>query len=461
MRSCLVLVTVSLIVAAACGSPQNRRSVVNAGIHKIRHVVMIVQENRSFDQYFGTYPGADGIPAHVCVPDPKGGCDRPFHDAADINNGGPHAASNVSANIDDGKMDGFVAQSRSDIFRCISPLDPACVTNSPPDVMGWHDAREIPNYWTYANDFVLEDHMFQSDGSWSLPAHLFEVSGWAAHCASSAPSSCVNDDVWSSVKLPQINSAVYDGTPKIQFAWTDLTELLHRHGVSWGYFIRSGREPDCEDPKQVSCVQGPQNARTPGQWNLLPLFNDVQRNGQLTNIQSIRHFYDDAKQGRLPAVSWVIPSAAVSEHPPSSISAGQAYVTSLINAVMRGPDWNSTAIFVTWDDFGGFYDHVRPPQVDKNGYGIRVPGLLLSPYARHGFIDHQTLSFDAYLKFIEDDFLGGARLDPRTDGRPDPRPTVREEATVLGDLTKEFDFSQQPRAPLILPVHPTPGPASR
>ena len=95
---------------------------------------------------------------------------------------------------------------------------------------------------------------------------------------------------------------------------------------------------------------------------------------------------------------------------------------------MRSPDWSSTAIFLAWDDWGGFYDHVEPPTVDAQGYGLRVPGLMISPYARAGYIDHQTLSFDAYLKFIEDDFLGGARIDPKTDGRPDPRPDVRENA---------------------------------
>jgi phospholipase C len=136
------------------------------------------------------------------------------------------------------------------------------------------------------------------------------------------------------------------------------------------------------------------------------------------------------------------------------VSFGQSYVTSLVNAVMSSPDWSSTAIFVSWDDWGGFYDHVQPPKVDVNGYGLRVPGLVISPYAKHGSIDHQTLSFDAYDKFIEDDFLHGQRLDPATDGRPDPRPDVRENAKALGDVTREFDFNQKPRKPHLLPVHP-------
>jgi phospholipase C len=146
----------------------------------------------------------------------------------------------------------------------------------------------------------------------------------------------------------------------------------------------------------------------------------------------------------------VIPNGRVSEHPPALVSTGEKYVTRLINAAMLGPEWKSTAIFLSWDDWGGFYDHVRPPVVDGNGYGLRVPGLVISPYARHGYIDHQILSFDAYVKFIEDDFLGGRRLDPRTDGRPDPRPDVREELPILGNLTRDFNFRQKPRAPFIL-----------
>ena len=143
-------------------------------------------------------------------------------------------------------------------------------------------------------------------------------------------------------------------------------------------------------------------------------------------------------------MSWITPNGTVSEHPPGLISAGQTYVTGLINAIMRSPDWSSTAIFLAWDDWGGFYDNVQPPKVDALGYGLRVPALVISPYAKQGYIDHQTLSFDAYVKFIEDDFLGGQRLDPKTDGRPDPRPDVREDAPELGDLQNDFDFNQSP-----------------
>jgi phospholipase C len=155
----------------------------------------------------------------------------------------------------------------------------------------------------------------------------------------------------------------------------------------------------------------------------------------------------------LPSVSWIVPNKKNSEHPPASIADGQAWVTHVINAVMHSPNWKSSAIFVSWDDWGGFFDHVAPPQVDSAGYGIRVPSFLVSPYAKRHYIDHQVLSFDAYLKFVEDDFLDGARIDPRTDGRPDSRPIVREDAPQLGNLVKDFDFTKRgPR--LILPQRP-------
>jgi phospholipase C len=200
----------------------------------------------------------------------------------------------------------------------------------------------------------------------------------------------------------------------------------------------------------VTCDPPKQDAATPGIWNPLPYFTTVRQDGQLGNVAPLRSFFDAARAGKLPSVAWIAPNDRVSEHPPSLVSAGQAYVTRLVNAVMRSPDWASTVIFLAWDDWGGFYDHVDPPKVDGAGYGLRVPGIVISPYARRGYVDHQTLSFDAYARFIEDDFLAGQRLDPRTDGRPDPRPNVRETLPILGNLANDFDFTQKPRPPLIL-----------
>jgi phospholipase C len=504
-------------------------AVSEAGIHKIKHVVIIMQENRSFDSYFGTYPGADGIPASngqftVCVPDPRThGCDKPYHDSSLVNGGAQHSLKAAQLDVDGGKMDGFVTTAETLSGRgcgATNPPTPQCLTSNEPDVMGYHDAREIPNYWTYAQDYVLNDHMFEPVDSWSLPSHLYLVSNWSADCSTASPGSCVNDPAQAGAtikqtlaKLPaafrqclvahgvtnvkkanltsqQVLSAVSaclgtltpaqreallnragqgtavaggEGDTLALYSWTDLTYLLHKAGVSWAYYVQKGVQPDCDDnPDETSagCAPLAQGAGTPSIWNPLPAFTDVKADGQLGNVQDLSHFYSAAANGTLPAVSWITPTQANSDHPPASIGTGQAYVTNLINTIMHGPDWDSTAIFLTWDDWGGFYDHVVPPQADSDGYGLRVPSLVISPYARQGSVDHQTLSFDAYNKFIEDDFLNGERLNPATDGRPDPRPDVRESLPVLGNLAADFDFSQSPRPAVLLPTDPPPGPAS-
>jgi phospholipase C len=465
-----VLSTALLAACTSASTPPVRRVaggptgsyVVNPGIHKIKHVIIIMQENRSFDSYFGTYPGADGIPMRdgvptVCVPNPAGGCTLPYHDIADINGGGPHGEANAVADVDGGLMDGFIRQRDASRATCREVDDPACSLGGAPDVMGYHTAAEIPSYWTYAKDFVLQDHMFEPVKSWSLPDHLYMVSAWSAKCKNRSPMSCVNNIV-GPYGVAKFNQAVQQelttGKTSIDLAWTDITWLLYAKHVSWAYYIQTGTQPDCDDDSDETCAPVRQSATTPGIWNPLPLFGDVQHDHQLHNIQSLSAFFSAAKAGTLPSVSWITPSGDDSEHPPASVHQGQAYVTALINAVMKSRDWKSTAIFLSWDDWGGFYDNVVPPAVDRNGYGLRVPGLVISPYARKGFIDHQILSSDAYLKFIEDDFLGGARLNPKTDGRPDRRPDVREDERILGNLAEDFNFSQRPRAAVLLPTNP-------
>jgi hypothetical protein len=381
------------------------------------------------------------------VPNPAGACTRPYHDIADINGGGPHGEANAVADVNGGQLNGFIAQRDKAKSTCNNPDDPACSTGSTPDVMGYHTGAEIPDYWTYAKDFVLQDHMFEPVKSWSLPDHLYMVSAWSAKCKNRSPMSCVNNIVgpYGASQFGQaVNKEVTDGSTSIDLAWTDLTWLLFAHHVSWAYYVQTGVQPDCDDDSAETCAPVAQSAKTPGIWNPLPLFGDVQADHQLNNIQDLNNYYTAAQAGTLPSVSWITPSGPDSEHPPASIHQGQAYVTSIINAAMKSLDWNSTAIFVAWDDWGGFYDHAVPPAVDQNGYGLRVPGLVISPYARQSYIDHQTLSSDAYLKFIEDDFLGGDRLNPATDGRPDPRPDVREDESILGRIDQDFNFNQAP-----------------
>jgi phospholipase C len=451
--------TASAVVVVNPPSPEAQLSAIpisrQTGIHKIQHVIMIMQENRSFDNYFGTFPGADGIPMNegvptICDPDPNAGiCIKPYHDTNDIDYGGPHYSQSAIADIDNGKMDGFIRSAERGIPSDCGPPPAKCLPPLPggsTDVMGYHDSTQIPNYWDYAEHFVLDDHMFESNLGYSLPAHLGLVSLWSAACSRAGdPMSCVSND-----------SIL--GIPTNEYPWTDLTWLLHRSGVSWQYFVGTGANPDCEN-NAANCEATGLSPTHPGIWNPLPAFDDVKEDGQLGNIVSTAEFYPEARDGTLPAVSWVVPSSTVSEHPTASIAAGQSYVTGLINSVMQGPDWDSTAIFLAWDDWGGFYDNVAAPYVDSLGYGLRVPAMVISPYSIPGKIDHQTLSFDAFAKFIEDDFLGGQRLNPNTDGRPDSRPDVREKEPELGDLLSDFDFNQAPLPPLILKSSPPWGPA--
>jgi phospholipase C len=458
---------IGVLVVAACalgsttnGAAASRLSATALGIHRIRHVVMIMQENRSFDSYFGTFPGADGFPRKhgriaVCVPDPaRGHCQRPFHDTQDVNGGGPHDRAAFDGDVDHGRMDGFLRTAEHAVTGCAATDNPFCGGSEHPDVMGYHNGRDIPNYWTYARRFVLQDHMFEAASSWSLPDHLFLVSGWSAQClVPLVPASCRNspDQSPTGYSLGQPDTTY--PWPVVHYDWTDLTYLLHRDHVSWRYYLDQGLQPDCPDG-DMGCKPTVQRVGVPGIWNPLPAFDTVHSDGQLSNIVPVQRLFTDAGRGDLPAVSWVVPNNDDSEHPPATIKVGQRYVTRIINAVMRSPNWKSTAIFLTWDDWGGFYDHAPPPHIDANGYGLRVPGLVISPYAKAGYIDHQTLTTDAYVKFIEDDFLGGQRLDPRNDGRPDPRPDVREDAPILGDLLADFDFNASPRPPVRLPLRP-------
>jgi phospholipase C len=421
------IAALSLTQPAAGSQEATTAAPALAGIHKIQHVIIIQQENRSFDSYFGVYPGADGIPMKagkptVCSPDPlTGKCVAPFVDHKDQNPGAPHRNADSIADIDGGKMDGFVANAAK---RCSSASH--CAADQ---VMGYHTRSDIPNYWAYAKNFALDDHMFESVASWSFSSHLSLVSAWVAKCPTpSNPMSCKTDIE------PRDRT---DNVPE-PFAWTDLTYLLHKNNVSWGYYLDHG-EQSTTNPNGVPKI-----------WNVLPGFTDVSQDKQTSNVQTLTDFKAQAKAGTLPAVSWIVPDQQDSEHPNALVSTGQAYVTRIINAVMRSSDWSSSAIFLSWDDWGGFYDNVVPPTADSLGYGLRVPAMVISPYARTGFIDPQTLSFDAYIKFIEDDFLSGQRLNPATDGRPDPRPDVRESLSMLGSLQKDFDFNQTPRAPMIL-----------
>jgi phospholipase C len=449
--------------SAASTSTSTGTSTDPEGIFKLDHLIFIVQENRSFDHYFGTYPGADGIPTNPdgsfkpCVPDQYlgGTCVPPYVSHAFDQNGGPHTHPAAVRDVNGGKMNGFIASLEPRAGFCWTDPEQAMCKNylgpqGQPDVMSTLPRQQIPNYWTYADDFVLQDHMFAPVDSWTLPSHLFLLSAWSAYCPDPTdPMSCRTD-----INLTEQERRWDYGEPPV-YAWTDVTYLLDTQNVSWRYYV--GNDTCWEHPP-CNLPEGRKGYETSYNRNPLPGFTSFWDGERTTGIEDkvlpVNDFLDAAKNGTLPDVAWLAPTANNSEHPsgPSTIQTGMAYVTRLVNATMQSPEWDSTAIFLTWDDWGGFYDHVVPPRVDGMGYGLRVPGLVISPYAKQGYIDHSSLSFDSYLRLIEDRFLGGQRLDPATDGRPDSRPVVREDQAA--DVTRAFDFSQSPRGPVILDPWP-------
>jgi phospholipase C len=429
----VIFTTVGLGLMAACSRAPALKPPLQApaGLEKIQHFVFIMQENRSFDHYFGTYPGADGIPHGTCVPDTDGRpCVAAFHDTNDFNRAGPHDWDNAWGCIDDGKMDGFVRESRHAPVVHVKPSHgdrPAISAEDPLDVMGYHDYHEIPNYWNYAHLYALQDRMFEPVASYSLVAHLYMLAGQSGG--------------FLTPRLDRRTIRWWRGGTPMKFRFPEITEFLAGTKVDWKYYVTSGTVPDNEDGHYIGTpTQQEQHPHRFSHWNPLPRFPKVMDDPeQRARLVDTSEFYKDAQRGALPQVCWVIPSDTVSEHPPNSVSAGMAYVTGLINHVMESPDWESTAIFLCWDDWGGFYDHVVPPKADRFGYGMRVPSLIISPYAKQGYIDHQTHSFCSWLRIVEERY-GIAPLTDR-DANTD-------------DMLACFDFTQKPRPPVLLAASP-------
>lgn len=464
----------SLAACGAASAEPDRIAVLQQAKAAIQHVIIIMQENRSFDSYFGAFPGASGPPSGTCVPidptNPGQGCVAPYYDPHDVNAGGPHQNSDAQLDLDDGislaLMDGFVTRQTNGRGTQCSKSAGTSACNSYEqgvarhDVMGYHTNADIPNYWAYAKHFVLQDQLYEGVRSWSYPSHIELTSEWTAACKNKTQASTCYTN-------PEPTRPRRNGTTV--FPWVNLFQLFDLHSVSWKYYVSTGIQPDCDDDAGP-CIPGGQQPGVGSEWNPPPFYSTVQQGGSsylALHNPAVTQFFADLQGGTLPQVSWLVPNGGNAEHPPDSITKGMEHVTSLVNAVMQSPYWSNTAIFITWDEWGGFYDHVVPPIVDTNhtptpvqGYGLRVPGLLISPYARSGMIDNSVLSFDSYATLIEDLFAGGARLDPVTLGNPDSRPTIRDavkkvyfiDGTVghVGDLLDEFNFVKPPHPPLVL-----------
>jgi len=384
-----------------------------AGFSKIEHIVFIVKENRSFDHYFGKFPGTDGATSGMTsngtrVPLTHAPDSTPF----DIG----HSHYDVERAVNGGRMDRFDLVENGTINGYMLPYTQM-------------SEADIPNYYAYAREYVLGDRMFSSMAGGSFPNHLYSVgaqSGGAIDNPSSFQSwGCDADD---NVKV-QVRDA--QGNETLQYPCFDfqtLVDSLQEAKVPWKYYA----PPPGEVGYLWSALSAIRHIRMGSLWN--------------TNVVSDKSFVADAESGNLPAVSWIV-STETSEHPNFSTCLGENWTVQQINAIMRGPDWNTTAIFVTWDDFGGFYDHVAPPTLDNLGFGPRVPLIVISPYAKHGVVSHTMYEFSSFLTFTEKRF----NLKPLT-----PRDIQ------ANDLLDAFDFNQSPRAPLMLNTRTCPnngGPA--
>jgi len=363
----------------------------------IEHFIVLMQENHSFDNYFGTYPGADGIPAGTCMPvepaNPSSGCVRPFHIGDnDVQMSDPdHSRNTYRLQYNGGKMDGFVhsLNQRNQDGRL---------------TMGFYDDRDIPYYWNLADEYVLFDRFFTSASRGSFTNHVFWVSG--------APGN-ERDAEEGLGDLPTI------------------FDSLQERGISWKFYVQNYdpgityRTADYYPPNRASQVI----------W--VPLLNYprfIDDPELSSHIVDLDEYFEDLQNGTLPAVAFMAPSGP-SEHPPQHPGSGQTFVRTLITELMRSDFWYSSVFLLTYDDWGGWYDHVPPPVVDDYGYGFRAPALLVSPYARQGYVDSTVLDFTSMLRFIEDNW----GLEP-----------LAERDANANSIASAFDFTLAPREPRFL-----------
>ena len=409
--SVAVLILVGQIPAR--GQSRDNTSTLPAGITQIQHIVFLIKENRSFDTYFGTFAGAHGATTGLLSNGQRIALGHtPDQMPRDI---GGHGYFDAIAAINNGKMNGF------DLVRH---------GNISGDLLSYTQMTEsdIPNYFAYAKNFTLGDNMFSSLEGPSFPNHLYTVAAQSGGAIDNPTAGVTGADSWGCDSPAGASTRVLNLTTSVVttsypcFDFQTLADSLQTAGITWKYYA-----PPQGEPGYV--------------WSVLDGINHI-RNGTLwtTNVVSDTEFVTDAQSGNLPAVSWLI-SGPTSEHPPDGTCYGENWTVDQLNAVMQGPDWDSTVVFITWDDFGGFYDHVAPPVVDALGLGPRVPLLIISPYSKSGYVTHTQYEYSSILKFIEERF----GLPPLT---------ARD--TNAHDTTDSFNFSQTPLAPLVLQTRTCP-----
>ena len=399
----LILLAVAYLLLDRHGYRANPVRAASGNINQIQHIVFIVKENRSFDHFFGTFPGADGA---TSGPISSGAVVPLTHSGDAILIEPDYSFFAARGAINGGKMDSFDTVLHGNVNGQLGSM-----------VQVYQ--ADIPNYFSYAQNFVLADRMFSSMPSDSFPNHLSTVANDAGGVIGNPANAHASwgCDAASNVTTTMLSSLGIPSNVFPCFNFPTLADSLQNAGVSWRYY-----------------------AAPPGQpgyiWSVLSAFKSI-RNTALwgSNVAPNTQFAVDALAGNLPAVSWLTPTTTGSEHPPSGPCPGENWTVQQINAIMQGPLWNSTAIFVVWDDYGGFYDHVPPPARDQFSLGPRVPLLIISPYARAGYISHTQYEFASVLKFIEERFGLGS---------------LGNRDSTANDMLDSFDFTQTPLPPLVL-----------
>lgn len=366
----------------------------------IEHFIVVMQQNHTFDNYFGTYPGANGIPEGVCMPvslsnEGSGSCVAPFeitdHPISDLS----HSSTTFVDQYQDGQMNGFVAG--------LNKLNQDGALS-----MGYFDDTQMPFYWNLADEYVLFDNYFSSAHTGSVTNRMYWVSGRPGSEVNRIPDDGFSDDI----------PTIFD--------------RLQERGISWKFYIRNyDKNLNYRTSKELDYLH-PQI-----QWAPLLAFDRFIDDPELSSrIVDLDEYYTDLENGTLPAVSYVLLLGAT-EHPISDLSLGERATRTMLHSLMQSDAWESSAFFITYDDWGGWYDHVQPPQVDERGYGFRVPALLVSPYARTGHIDHTLLDHTSILKFIEENWS---------------IPPLAERDARANNLTPAFDFSMAPRPAILVPA---------
>ncbi|MCI4351280.1 MAG: hypothetical protein L3K15_07195 [Thermoplasmata archaeon] len=389
-RRLLAVVAIALLVGTATytvGLTQlPSTTTANVGFDRIQHIVFVIMENHAYDNYFGTYCGttsavcpmsANGLPAGTCIPrnltEPSDGCVAPFRFSSLSTPDLPHFWIASHTAYDGGRMDGFVQ-----------------VANNSSEPLGHYDGATIPVYWDMAQQFGMSDAFFSSTLSYSLPNHWYIVAG-------QSPTAVLKTLIGPNETFQQRHEYLNESnaTPTIE------EELAAHPSVSWTYF----EWPLVPYQTAINTVNYSTPGTAYGLWN--PLAARAQSYQRTAHFAPRTQFFADVAGGSLPNLSWIIPPGNASDHPANNLSHGENLVASIVNSVANSSSWNSTAIFVTWDDFGGFYDHVAPPMVDQLGLSFRVPLLVISPWTRAGYVSHATESFDSILHLMEARFRLG------------------------------------------------------